>query len=130
MSDEFSIESSEFINNQDALINAIENGTLTWLDGVMSPISKALVLKLKSTEFDMNSWWVESPTSWVCSGCGRGKLEIGRLNSNQEIMCHLVEHHDHMKDILKRRFQEMSVRLAEKILELVSTRISSSPEML
>lgn len=130
MSDEFSSESSEFINNQDALINAIENGTLTWLDGVMSPISKALALKLKSTQFDMNAWWVESPTSWVCSGCGRGKLEIARLNSNKEIMCHLVEHHDHMKDILKRRFQEMSVSLEKVIASAQAEKFAKRSSMM
>lgn len=94
---------------QKAVISAIKNGELTLIDGVMSPLSFRISTRLGATGFDMNSWWVETAQDWVCSACGRGKLDIARLNANGEIMCHLVEHHDHMKDVLKRRFQEISV---------------------
>ncbi len=108
-------ESDHLKKRQAALIAAIQNGTLSLLDGVMSPISQAIANRLGTTNFDMNSWWVETPTYWLCPACGRGKLEIARLNTKGEIMCHLVEHHDHMKDVLKRRFREISIN-REKVI--------------
>lgn len=100
---------SLFEAGRTAVISAIQNGESTLIDGVMSPVSVALSIRLGAKEFDMNSWWVETPQSWVCPACGRGKIDLARLNTKNEIMCHLVEHHDHMKDVLKRRFQEISV---------------------
>jgi rubredoxin len=94
---------------QAAVISAIANGELSFIDGVMSPISLALSARLGTTKFDMNSWWVETPQNWKCPACGRNKLALARLNTKGEIMCHLVEHHDHMKNVLERRFQEISV---------------------
>lgn len=118
---------------QDAVISAIRNGQITQIDGVMSPISVALSSRLDSTLFDMNSWWVKTPQNWICPACGRGKIDLARLNTKAEIMCHLVEHHDHMKDLLKRRFQEISVNrkevvadeLAEKFAKRSATMVSA-----
>lgn len=118
---------------QAAVIAAIRNGELTSMDGVMSPISLALVSRLSTMEFDMNSWWVETPQNYTCPACGREKIDIARLNTKDEIMCHLVEHHDHMKDVLKRRFQEISVlrtvvvadEHAEKFAKRSATMISA-----
>ncbi len=97
---------------QASVITALKNGELTSIDGVMSPLSIALTIRLGSTIFDMNSWWVASPQGYTCPACGREKINLARLNNKQEVMCHLVEHHDHMKDVLKRRFQEISVKRA------------------
>lgn len=101
----------------DAVISAIKCGELTFIDGVMSPLSFRISARLGATEFDMNSWWIETPQDWICPACGRGKADIARLNTKGEIMCHLVEHHDHMKDVLKRRFQEISVSRQEIIAD-------------
>lgn len=94
---------------QMAIISLIISGELTSIDGVMSPVSVALSARLGSNEFDINSWWVKTPQEWICPACGRKKIDLARLNTKNEIMCHLVEHHDHMKDVLRRRFQEISV---------------------
>jgi rubredoxin len=118
---------------QAAVISSLRNGESILIDGVMSPISVALSARLAATEFDMNSWWVATPQSWVCPACGREKIDIARLNTKKEIMCHLVEHHDHMKDVLKRRFQEISVSRkvvvadehAEKFAKRSATMISA-----
>lgn len=115
MNSEMDVELDDVKHRKVALIEAIENGILDSLDGVMSPVSQSLAERLGTAQFDMNSWWVETPTYWTCPGCGREKLEIARLNTNGEIMCHLVEHHDHMKDVLKRRFQEISIS-REKVI--------------
>ena len=95
--------------NQERVLAEVASGELTSIDGIASPNSLMLVSRLGATTFDMNSWWVKTPQDWVCPACGRDKSDIARLNTKGEIMCHLVEHHDHMKDVLKRRFQELSV---------------------
>ena len=115
MSSEIDVELDDVQHRKTALIEAIENGLLDSLDGVMSPVSQSIAKRLGAEQFDMNSWWVETPTHWICPGCGRGKLDVARLNTKGEIMCHLVEHHDHMKDVLKRRFQEISIN-REKVI--------------
>lgn len=117
MNSEVDIESDNLKERQAALVAAIKNGTVFLLDGVISPVSRAIANRLGTTQFDMNSWWVETPTYWECPACGRSKLEIARLNTNGEIMCHLVEHHDHMKDVLKRRFREISINREEVIAD-------------
>lgn len=116
-----------------AVIAALGKGELTSLDGVMSPLSTALTVRLGSMRFDMNSWWVKTPQNYLCPACGREKIDLARLNTKQEIMCHLVEHHDHMQDVLKRRFQEISVKRevvvadehAEKFAKYSATMISA-----
>lgn len=93
-----------------ALIAGVESGLIDSIDGVMSPISRAIAERLGTCNFDMNSWWLETPHAWKCPACGRSKLEIARVNTKGEAMCWLVEHHDHMQDVLKKRFQELSVQ--------------------
>ncbi|KAF0843135.1 hypothetical protein FNL37_0553 [Methylovorus glucosotrophus] len=110
-------ESDNLKERQAALIKAIKDGTVSLLDGVMSPVSRSIANRLGTAQFDMNSWWVETPTKWECPACGRSKLEIARLNANGEIMCHLVEHHDHMRDVLKRRFREISINREDVIAD-------------
>lgn len=93
-----------------AILAGVERGEINNIDGVMSPTSKAIAERLGTTEFDMNAWWVEAPQDWICPACGRSKLDIARVNTKGEAMCWLVEHHDHMKDVLKRQFQQLSVQ--------------------
>lgn len=69
--DEMSSDEAACEAAQTAVISAIKNGESTFIDGVISPVSVALSARLGTTEFDMNSWWVETPQSWVCPACGR-----------------------------------------------------------
>ena len=112
MTDEIATYEESLEAARASIINAIISGELTSIDGIMSTVSVALTVRLGSTKFDMNSWWVGTPQNYICPACGREKINLARLNTKQEIMCHLVEHHDHMKDVLKRRFQEISVKRA------------------
>lgn len=90
------------------IVTQIATGHITLFDGVMSPMSFAIQERLGTKEFDMNSWWVKTPQEWICPACDRAKLDIARVNKKGEAMCHLVEHHDHMQDVLKQRFQRKS----------------------
>jgi rubredoxin len=89
------------------LIASIETG-LASIDGKMSPLSKELLKHFKAKGVDMTSWWAMTPSGWTCPGCGRVKKDIARLNRNGDLMCRLVEHHDHTQDLLAKRFSEIS----------------------
>lgn len=40
----------------------------------------------------------DTPFSWKCPGCSRGKKEIARVDSNGKLACIIVGHHDHFGD--------------------------------
>lgn len=75
------------------------------LDGVMSPQTRRLVQRLGADGIDMTFAWACTPMDWTCPACGRSKPEIVRLNTKGQLMCRLVEHHDHMKDLVKAEFE-------------------------
>jgi len=79
-----------------------------FMDGVMSPLTTCMIRKFGANGVDMTSWWAMTPPGWTCVGCGRRKEEIARLNQNGDLMCRLVEHHDHMRDLLKEEFARIS----------------------
>jgi rubredoxin len=106
------------------IVTRIATGNLTLFDGVMSPMSLAIQVRLGTTEFDMNSWWIKTPQSWVCPACGRHKPDIARVNTKGQAMCHLVEHHDHMQDLLKQRFQELSAARAVVVADELAERFA------
>ncbi|OFV47480.1 hypothetical protein [Oligella sp. HMSC09E12] len=87
------------------LIDLVAQGEIA-LDGVMSPLTKELMQKLGAQGVDMTSWWAMTSMDWHCPSCGRHKGDIVRLNSKRELMCWLVEHHDHMGDLVKIEFEE------------------------
>lgn len=97
------------MENQYSLIDDLASGLITSLDGVMSPTSLAIQERLGTNGFHMVSWWAMTSQDWTCPGCGRGKLDIARRNNQGEAMCHLHEHHDHMKEVLERKFNEMAI---------------------
>jgi rubredoxin len=75
------------------------------LDGVMSPLTRQLVEHFEADGVDMTLAWACTPREWECPSCGRAKSNIVRLNSKGQLMCRLVEHHDHMKDLVEREFK-------------------------
>ncbi|MFZ6687673.1 hypothetical protein ACO0K0_08005 [Undibacterium sp. SXout11W] len=102
--------SSNIYPEDEALLRSIELGNST-LDGVMSPQTKALVKSHRCTGVDMDTLWAYTPTSWKCPACQRSKVEIARPNKNGDLMCRLVEHHDHMQDLLLSKFQSISASM-------------------
>lgn len=82
----------------------VSSGSIA-LDGVMSPLTRELAGRFGAESVDMTFAWACTPMDWVCPACGRTKPEIVRLNTNRDLMCRLVEHHDHMKDLVKDEFE-------------------------
>jgi rubredoxin len=78
-----------------------------YLDGIMSPLSRELAERFNvSTEaIDMTLAWACTPKEWTCPACRRGKRDIARLTDKGKLMCRLVEHHDHMADLVEAEFE-------------------------
>ena len=77
------------------------------IDGLDAPWTSEtanLAKRLGATGFDLNLWWLLTPTSWSCLCCKRVKRDIARLNKRGQLIGHLVEHHDHMSDLVKKTF--------------------------
>lgn len=93
------------------LKQAIESGKCTYIDSHFSPLTRRLVKKFNANGVDMTDFWIRTPQNWSCLACGRNKEEIVRLNAKGQLICRLVEHHDHMKDLLLERFRQISASL-------------------
>ncbi|MDP1953255.1 MAG: hypothetical protein Q8K71_02130 [Polaromonas sp.] len=90
-----------------SFLGGIQDGSIP-VDGAMSPLTKELMARFGATEVDMTSWWAWTPSEWTCTACGRPKSAIARLNQKGQLMCRLVEHHDHMQNLLLERFRQIS----------------------
>lgn len=77
------------------------------LDGPWEPQARQLAARLEATGFDLNRWWLITPPDWRCPCCHRDKPAIARLNKHSKLMGHLVEHHDHMEDEVKRIYTDL-----------------------
>ncbi|NII55153.1 hypothetical protein [Luteibacter sp. SG786] len=86
------------------LLASFRVGELTSLDGVTSPVARAIVAIHGERPFEMHSTWILSPQDWRCPCCGRDKVEISRLGSKGQILAKLVVHHDHMGEAIAREF--------------------------
>jgi rubredoxin len=78
-----------------------------YLDGIMSPLSRELAERynVRTEAIDMTLAWACTPKDWTCPGCRRGKRDIARLTDKGKLMCRLVEHHDHMADLVEAEFE-------------------------
>lgn len=78
-----------------------------FLDGIMSPLSRELAQRFNvgTDAIDMTLAWAWTPIDWVCPACRRGKRDIARLTEKGKLMCRLVEHHDHMADLVEAEFE-------------------------
>jgi rubredoxin len=106
-----------------AFLQRMEDGVLP-LDGVMSPATRSLVDAFAATGVDMTTWWAWTEPDWQCPACGRRKPELVRLNQNGHLMCRLVEHHDHMQDLLLKRFREFSTSLSQVVADEFAERFA------
>lgn len=86
------------------LLECVETGDVSCLDGQTSLVSKQMVEKHGVRPFEMNTNWVGSPQNWICPCCRRPKFEISRIGNRGQILAKNVVHHDHMGDVLHEAF--------------------------
>ncbi|WP_017455042.1 hypothetical protein [Herbaspirillum rubrisubalbicans] len=83
------------------------------LPGIDSEYSQFMInLKIRfgAKGIHLNRWWVMTGSDWICPACGRSKAEIVRLDQHQYLMGLLHEHHDHMKDLVLKKFLAEAVK--------------------
>lgn len=90
-------------------IQCINDGTLSSVDGIGSPLSRKIKDHHGCEIFEMNSNWVETSQLWKCPCCDRGKFEISRMGNKGQILAKLVVHHDHIEEALKAAFNKVFV---------------------
>lgn len=86
------------------LIESINVGEVTGLDGVDSPLSQQIRTIHGVEQFEMNANWMGSSQLWVCPCCSRSKPEISRVGKKGQILAKPVIHHDHMGQAMKEAF--------------------------
>jgi rubredoxin len=97
---------------------------LVGLDSEFTLSTKRLVSLFKADGAHLNKWWVMTPVDWICPCCRRRKSEIVRLNKNNFLSCQLHEHHDHMKEVVKSLFEELSTKKKVIVADALSERFA------
>ncbi len=96
---------------QQSLLAQFSADALQGLDAVCSPQTLELVeLHGADGGVDMTYGWSITPQNWSCPSCHRHKRELVRLNAHRELMCRIVEHHDHIVEYITRRFMDLATR--------------------
>lgn len=80
------------------------------IDSEYSPMMSNLKRQFDAKGVHVNRWWVMTGSDWICPACGRSKPEIVRLDRHHFLMGQLHEHHDHMKDLVRKRFLAEAVK--------------------
>ncbi|MDP1956199.1 MAG: hypothetical protein Q8K71_17165 [Polaromonas sp.] len=86
------------------LVESVNSGEVSCLDGVNSPMAVTIQKHHRADDFEMNSHWIGSSQDWVCPCCKRTKFQISRVGGKGQILAKSVVHHDHMGEALKRAF--------------------------
>lgn len=89
---------------EEAIVDLVGRTGIYGLDGEACPQTLRIHEQLNAHGFALNSWWAITKPEWNCPACKRGKTAIARLDRHGRLMGKLVEHHDHMQDVLERLF--------------------------
>jgi hypothetical protein len=104
------LDGPDAVSDQE-LLDLLKAHPSAGLDGIWHPQTIGLAQKFSVDRFDLNRWWCTTFPHWICPGCNRGKPDIVRVNQHGELMCHLVEHHDHMDRYIEKCLGEYVGRL-------------------
>jgi hypothetical protein len=104
------LDGFDAVSDQDVL-DFLKEHPNAGLDGIWHPQTIGLGQRFAVDRFDINRWWCATFPHWICPGCNRGKPDIVRVNQHGELMCHLVEHHDHMDRYIEKCLGEYVGRL-------------------
>ncbi|WP_316159460.1 hypothetical protein [Bradyrhizobium sp. SZCCHNRI3042] len=76
-------------------------------DGQWSDQTKRAVQRLEAEGLDLNENWALCAQYWICPACRRHKDDIFRLSKRGIVLAKLELHHDHMRDCVWPRIQEL-----------------------
>lgn len=109
---------------KDEFIATLSDRDLQGLDSEFTYSTRELVSLFNADGAHLNKWWVMTPVEWVCPCCKRKKAEIVRLNKNNYLSCQLHEHHDHMKEVVKSLFEELSTKRNRVVADELSEKFA------
>lgn len=112
------------LSTHDELIAYLEKNELHGLDSEYSPAMSTLVARFGAKGVHINRWWVMTAVDWRCPACGRSKPEIVKLDRHLYLTGQLHEHHDHMKDLVRKRFYQEAVRRKTVVADAVAERFA------
>lgn len=120
------------------LVESVNAGEVSCLDGVNSPVSLTIKRHHGIDEFEMNSNWIGSSQDWFCPCCKRTKFQISRIGSKGQILANSVIHHDHMGDALKSAFHvafeaagtDVQQNEGQRLVERIGSTFSAYEEVL
>jgi len=114
--------------SKDELYDYLKENDLYGLDSQFSKTTEKLKEKFSATDVHFNRWWILTPTTWRCPACNREKQDIVKINKHGHLSGILHEHHDHMKDLVKEKFEEYAVScdeaIADKLAEKFAIKLS------
>jgi rubredoxin len=107
-------------------------------DGRWGAQTKAAILKHGASGLDLNDNWALAEPRWRCPSCGRAKSEIFRLSKRGVLLAKLELHHDHMRDevwpraeqIFGMNWRETAVPGATDVLDPIEDLVSRFHEAL
>jgi hypothetical protein len=102
-------EYEEHVLAQRRLVEQAQNIWVPYLDSPHTPETKEIAKRLGANGFALNRWWVLTPPNWLCPSCGRSKARFARLNTGGRLFGEIHAHHDHMTDLIEKRFIEAAV---------------------
>ncbi|MBC9880404.1 hypothetical protein G8O24_24060 [Bradyrhizobium sp. INPA01-394B] len=76
-------------------------------DGRWSDQTKRAAQRLDAKGLDLNENWALCAQYWICPACRRHKNDIFRLSKRGILLAKLELHHDHMRDCVWPRIQEL-----------------------
>ncbi|VWB34716.1 hypothetical protein BLA23254_01516 [Burkholderia lata] len=98
------------ISTVDELRDFLGSTTLIGIDSEYSPTMSILKKQFGAKGIHVNRWWVMTSPDWLCPACGRTKPKIVRLDQHHFLMGQLHEHHDHMRDLVRKTFLAEAVK--------------------
>ena len=110
--------------NKEEFIASLCDKDLQGLDSEYTYSTRLLVKSFDANGAHLNRWWVMTSVEWVCPCCKRTKPEIVRLNKNKYLICQLHEHHDHMKEVVKSLFEELSTKRKKVVADELSEKFA------
>ena len=76
-------------------------------DGKWSEQTQSAMSRFGARGLDLNDNWALTEQFWYCAGCGRSKNDCFRLSKRGILLAKLELHHDHMRDRLWPRADEL-----------------------
>ncbi|WP_065062236.1 hypothetical protein [Paraburkholderia tropica] len=111
-------------STREQLVDYLQTHELFGLDSEHSPTISALKVRFDAKGVHVNRWWVMTSNEWRCPACGRSKREIVSVDRRGYLAGLLHRHHDHMKDLMERRFHEEAVRRDVVVADAVAKRFA------